>query len=184
MGKTRDTRGRLSLQQEIFITEVLKGTPQRHAYLAAYPAHREWAWPSIDAAASALAKNPKVKTRLENRLRECRAVEQQEALWDREQSIVALKKVIEQNQKELQRIDESYEEEIQMLIDRVEKNPKKASAYIKEVLLKKRSRRVSSIYNNGIVAAVAELNKMQGFNEQNINLNGSVVFEGEDEIPE
>ena len=46
----------------------------------------------------------------------------------------------------------------------------------------RKSRRASQVNNKGITEAVAELNKMQGFNEETINMNGSVVFSGEEDL--
>ena len=53
---------------------------------------------------------------------------------------------------------------------------------MREILKQRKLRRASQVNNKGIIDAVAELNKMQGFNEETINMNGTVVFAGEEEL--
>ena len=172
----------LTKPQEIFIQELLKGNTQRQAYLKAYPSKKKWKESSLDTAASNLLKHSKVKTRYEQLLNKMREKEQEKTMWTREQSIETLKYVIDVNKKDLERINKAFEEELEALQKLMQEDPEKAPQYLKEILKQRKLRRASQVNNKGITDAVAELNKMQGFNEETINLNGTVIFEGEEEL--
>lgn len=108
--------------------------------------------------------------------------EQENALWTRENSIKSLKYVINQNKIDLERTQEAYEQELDYLIQQIEEHPESAPLYTRMLVEARKQRRMANVYNKGIVDAVAELNKMQGFNEETINLNGTVIFEAEEEL--
>ncbi len=172
----------LTKPQEIFIQELLKGNTQRQAYLKAYPSKKKWKESSLDSAASSLLKNEKVKTRYEQLLNNMREKEQEKTMWTREQSIETLRYVIDVNKKDLDRINKAFEEELETLQKLMQEDPEKAPQYLREILKQRKLRRASKVNNQGIIDAVAELNKMQGFNEETINMNGTVVFTGEEEL--
>lgn len=172
----------LTKPQEIFIQELLKGNTQRQAYLKAYPSKKKWKESSLDSAASNLLKNAKVKTRYEQLLNKMREKEQEKTMWTREQSIETLRYVIDVNKKDLERINKAFEEELEVLQKLMQEEPEKAPQYLREILKQRKLRRASKVNNQGIIDAVAELNKMQGFNEETINMNGTVIFEGEEEL--
>ena len=172
----------LTKPQEIFIQELLKGNTQRQAYLKAYPSKKKWKESSLDTAASNLLKNAKVKTRYEQLLNNMRKKEQEKTMWTREQSIETLRYVIDVNKKDLERINKAHEEELELLQKLMQEDPENASQYLQQILKQRKSRRASQVNNKGITDAVAELNKMQGFNEETINMNGTVIFTGEEEL--
>jgi hypothetical protein len=172
----------LTKPQEIFIQELLKGNTQRQAYLKAYPSKKKWKENSIDAAASTLFKNDKVRKRYEQLLNNMREKEQEKTMWTREQSIETLRYVIDVNKKDLERINKAFEEELEVLQKLMMEDPEKAPLYLQQILKQRKSRRASQVNNKGITDAVAELNKMQGFNEETINMNGTVIFTGEEEL--
>lgn len=176
------SKNTLTKPQEIFIQELLKGNTQRQAYLKAYPSKKKWKESSLDTAASNLLKNAKVKTRYEQLLNNMREKEQEKTMWTREQAIETLRYVIDINKKDLERINKAHEEELEMLQKLMQENPEKAPLYLQLILKQRKSRRASQTNNKGIIEAVAELNKMQGFNEETINMNGTVVFTGEEEL--
>jgi len=176
------SKNTLTKPQEVFIQELLKGNTQRQAYLKAYPSKKKWKENSIDAAASTLFKNEKVRKRYEQLLNSMREKEQEKTMWTREQSIEALKYVIEVNRKDMERINKAFEEELELLQKLMQEDPEKAPQYLQQILKQRKSRRASQVNNKGITEAVAELNKMQGFNEETINMNGTVVFTGEEEL--
>ena len=172
----------LTKPQEIFIQELLKGNTQRQSYLKAYPSKKKWKEASVDTAASNLLKHNKVKTRYEEVLTKMRENEQKNTMWTREESIETLRYVIDINKKDLDRIEDAAEEELELLQKQIKENPDQAALLVQLMLKQRKSRRASQVNNKGITDAVAELNKMQGFNEETINMNGSVVFTGEDEL--
>ena len=172
----------LTKPQEIFIQELLKGNTQRQAYLKAYPSRKNWKENSLDAAASTLFKNNKVRKRYDELLNKMREEETKKTMWTREQSIETLRYVIDVNKKDLERINKAFEEELEALQKLMQEDPEKAPLYLQQILRQRKSRRASKVNNQGIIDAVAELNKMQGFNEETINMNGTVIFTGEEEL--
>lgn len=172
----------LTKPQEKFIQELLKGNTQRQAYIKAYPSKKNWKENSLDSSASTLFKNPKVRERYDQLLNEMRESETEKTKWTREQSIETLRYVIDVNKKDLERIDRAAEEELELLQKLMQEDPEKAPLYLQQILKQRKSRRASQVNNKGITDAVAELNKMQGFNEETINLNGMVMFTGEDDL--
>lgn len=174
----------ISPQEEIFIQEVLKGNPQRKAYVKAYPKRMNWKPSALDSAASRLFNSDKIRTRYDELLVAMRAEEVEKTQWTREQSINTLRYVIDKNQQEVERIQTASEEELQLLLEQIQQDPANAIKYAAIALKQRKTRRMSAVHNQGIVSAVAELNKMQGFNEETINMNNTVQFVGEEEIPE
>ena len=182
MARSKHHDDRLTKAQEIFVQELLKGNTQRQAYLKAYPSKKNWKESSLDSNASTLFKQERVRQRYDELLNKMRETETEKTRWTREQSIETLRYVIDVNKKDLERIDQAAEEELEVLHQLMIENPERATSYIKEVLSKRKARRASQVNNKGITDAVAELNKMQGFNEETINLNGMVMFTGEEEL--
>lgn len=179
---SKNFRSELTRAQEVFVNELIKGKSQRHAFLKAYPSKESWQWNSIDSAASTLLKQEKVAKRYNELTEQIRAKEQAETQWTREQAIKTLRGIIDKNQEEYDRIQAVIEEEIETLLEKIKANPKKAVKLTEELIRKRKSRIVTATHNAGIISAVSELNKMQGFNEETINLNGSIVFSGEDQL--
>lgn len=182
MPKIVDKKSLLSKQEEIFVAEIVKGKSQRAAYLLAYPKKKHWQDNSLDTNASILFKKTKIRNRYEELMQQMRKNEERSTMWTREESIKTLRGVIDKNQADQQRIHEACEEELLLLQKQIEEDPMNAKKYVKDMLKQRKQKRVSMIHNGGIVSAVAELNKMQGYNEENINVNGTIVFEGEEEL--
>ena len=172
----------LTPKQEIFVQELVKGKSQYESYLTAYPSKRNWKRNSIDSNASQLRSKAKIKQRYEELMEIMREEETQRTKWTREESIATLKYVIDVNKKDLDRIQDAMDEELEMLQQQILEKPENAAMFVKEMLKNRKSRRASQVNNKGITDAVAELNKMQGFNEETINMNGVVMFTGEDEL--
>jgi len=177
-----DKNIRLSERQEIFVQELIKGKSQRQAMLTAYPSRKDWKENSIDSAASTLLRNKKVNKRFNDLMEQVRKRETEKTMWTREESIETLRYVIDVNRQDLDRIQDAMEEELVELQAQIDKDPGNAAMYVKAMLKNRRTRRASQVNNKGITDAVAELNKMQGFNEETINMNGVVMFTGEDEL--
>lgn len=168
--------------EEVFINELIKGESQRKAYRTAYPHRALWKDHVIDTKASLLLKREQVLNRYTFLLKQHRDNEQQNTAWTRENSIKTLKFVVGKNQDEVNRIHDAVEEEIEILLKQIEEDPDNARVLTQELLKKRKQRRLSAIHNQGIIAAVSELNKMQGFNEENINVHSSVKFVGENDL--
>lgn len=180
--KTNNTL--VTAAEEVFLQELLKGNTQRKAYLKAYPSRANWKPATLDTQASLLFKKEKIRKRYDELLFAFREEEVEKTQWTREQSIKTLRYVIDKNQQDLERIQAAADEEIDMLLEQIRKEPEKAEFFTQLIIKQRKQRRISAIHNGGIVDAVSELNKMQGYNEENINMNGTVCFSGRDEIPE
>lgn len=182
MSRNKHNKDRITKQQEIFVQSLIEGDSQRKAYIKAYPSRKKWKDNSIDCEASKLFNQPKIKQWYDDLLQQVREEETKKTMWTREQSIETLRYVIDINKKDLERINKAFEEELEVLQKLMQEDPEKAPLYLQQILKQRKSRRASQVNNKGIIDAVAELNKMQGFNEETINMNGTVVFEGEDEL--
>lgn len=173
---------RITIQQERFVNEVLKGKKQTEAFIIAYPHSKKWKPASVTCEASKLMAQPKVRKRFEELQEEFREREKEKTGWTREQSIETLRFVIDTNKKDLERIQQASEQELEQIQKAIKENPADAEALIVMMLEKKRKIRANMTNNSALIAATAELNKMQGYNEQNINMNGTVVFTDEDKL--
>ena len=182
MSRNKHNKNRITKQQEIFVQSLIEGDSQRKAYIKAYPSRKKWKDNSIDCEASKMFNQPKIKQWYDDLLQQVREEETKKTMWTREQSIETLRYVIDINKKDLDRINKAAEEELELLQRLMLEDPERAQQYVREILKQRKARRASQVNNKGITDAVAELNKMQGFNEETINLNGTVVFEGEEEL--
>ena len=186
-GEGRTGKNKLTKAQEVFIHHLLKGSSQREAFLQAYPRARKWKPTSVDCEASKLTKRPNIKQRFDMLLQEFREKEQLSTQWAREHSIATLRSVIDFNIDEIKRINAAFDDEMEMLdkafiAAQLEGNAGRMMIIVEQMIGKRKTRRLSGTHNSGIINAVGELNKMQGFNEETINLNGSVIFANETEL--
>lgn len=176
----------ITLKQINFVEAILEGKTQREAYYTAYPNSKKWKPGAVDTTASGLYNKPEIQKRIAIRTEELAAIMRAKGTWSREQSVKKLQYVIDICEKEVQRIEGAYNEELDILLKGVAEaeDPKQAASMLLTILKEKKQRRISKIHTGSIIEAVAELNKMHGFTEENINLNGTVVFSGEEEMKE
>lgn len=175
---SQDTK--ITLAQERFIFEILKGKSQTEAYKIAYPSARKWKDTSVQVMASKTIAKPAVKKKYEELLEEFREKEKEKIGWSREQSIETLRFVIDTNKKDLERIQKAAEDELLQLQKDIEENPENARQIIQKMLNNRKRTRANTTNNSALISATSELNRMQGYNEQNINMSGTVIFQDED----
>ena len=102
---------RLSSQQEKFVEGILEGKTQYQAYIDAYPRAKNWQRNSVDCNASQLMEDTKIKQRLlELGWREKKKIE-----WTRNKALETINYVMEMNKKDLERINEACQTEIDIL---------------------------------------------------------------------
>lgn len=167
----------------IFLREIASGSTQRQALLKAYPERRGWKPESLDVTAANLFAKPHLQKAYQDLISKLRKEEEEKARWNREQSIKTLRAVIEANETDMIRIQKGRQEELAQLEEEIDKaDPITAKALMKAYIKKQQEISVYKTHNEGIIAAVAELNRMQGYNEANINLNNTVIFQGEEEL--
>ena len=102
---------RLTASQEKFVEGILEGKSQRQSYYVAYPRSRNWKENAVDSMASQLMSNTKVKQRLlELGWKDTKKIE-----WTRKKALETIDYVMEMNKKDIERIAQACQDEIDML---------------------------------------------------------------------
>lgn len=168
---------RLTPKQEKFCQEIAKGKTQREAMLIAYPSRKNWTQQSIDVAASQLMNNKLVISRLQ----ELRAATEKKVIWNRTRALKEINYVLEMHKKDIERIDEACQTEIDLLNLEIDKKVAQLaqidesvgrrviiqiSKEIKELNEKvaklKKQKRMNGTNTKGILEASKILNRMYG----------------------
>lgn len=172
---------KLTPKQELFVQELAKGKSQRQAYFEAYPKSKKWKVETVDAQASKLANNNKVLIRLD----ELKKLTEKKVEWTRVRALNEINYVLEMNKKDMQRQEEAYEMELQILEGKLIQLTQAATVEganvqfivsemneINEQMTRLRQRRrVSSVNANGILNAARILNRMFGYDITKVELN-------------
>ena len=167
----------LTAKQEKFCQEIAKGKTQREAMLIAYPSRKNWTQQSIDVAASQLMNNKLVISRLQ----ELRAATEKKVIWNRTRALKEINYVLEMHKKDIERIDEACQTEIDLLNLEIDKKVAQLaqidesigrrviiqiSKEIKELNEKvaklKKQKRMNGTNTHGILEAAKILNRMYG----------------------
>lgn len=185
--------------EELFIQELIRGSTQIQAYRLAYPKSRRWKENSVKSAASKLFNNEMVQARYNDVLRNIREKETKQSEWTRDTSRNVLEDLVNATRSEMDRIALSYENEaalneqsidvLQKRLDDDKLTQKERDQIHIDILTQTKrmiqigkERRISAIHVDGIVKPVTEINRMFGFNEDNLDMNQVVVFVGEELI--
>lgn len=159
-------------KQRKFVDLILSGVAQHAAYRQVYKPDslRSNLW--CASAACMILANKNVKEYKAQQEEEIRKKLVSSQVWEKENSVEELKFVIEQNKEEIIKIQESVKAQIEDIIAEMDKTEdvdklaklgrKLAQLQGKYVLGKQ--------HNDGIVQAVSELNRMHGFNHENVAL--------------
>jgi len=180
----------LTKKEEKFVELiVLEEKPKWQAYDIAYPAQTRQAVlekygkskyiERCGAKATRLLQKANVAKRYKEMLEKVEEKLIEKGLWTRENAINELLSIIEENKKEQERIDKSYKAQIDMLITKIEDETtpdKKEKLFIQMVELMKKVRN-SQVNNSARLQAVQELNKMHGFNSQELIVKHDEEFE-------
>lgn len=172
----------LTEQEEQFCQSiVVEGLSQRQAYIKAFPEKADRPANNLDKMAFFLTHKGKIASRIKELGETIRNNGNLQALWTRENSIEKLKYVIDKNQEEMERIAAAFDTETAQILEDYEAcdDEKQQASLAKQLVEKMKKRRMTNVHNMGITTAVAELNKMQGFNETTVNMNETVKFTGE-----
>ena len=166
---------RLTPKQEKFVEEILKGKTQYEAYITAYPNAKNWTRNAIDCNASQLMSNEKVKQKLE----EYGYKDKHKVMWTRQKALETINYVMDMNKKDMERIEEAYQTEIDLLeaqlMELAQKMPqaktpqeayrigKEMQEITAEIALRKKQKRTNSTNARGIYEGAKILNRMFGF---------------------
>ncbi len=165
---------RLTAARERFCQEIACGKTQREAMLIAYPARKNWTQQSIDVAASQLIDNKLIITRIA----ELRARTEKEVIWNRTRALNEINYVLEMNKKDMARIEDACQNEIDALearilqitssiseckdMEQVIAKTKEVQDISEKIAKLKKQKRVNSTNINGILNAAKILNRMYG----------------------
>lgn len=167
----------------VFVNAILQGKSKKDAYFLAFPeSANKKPVSQIYSAACRFFRNPAVQEEYQKLLTEFQEKEKIKTEWTREQAIETLRFVVDTNKRDIERINQAADEELEILQEQIAKNPKNAAKLVQELIRKRKQRRANAVNNEGIIKAAAVLNQMHGYNEETVNLNGSVVFSGENEL--
>lgn len=166
----------------VFVNAILQGKTQKDAYLLAFPDKANVQISQLYIEACKFFKRPAVQKEYQKLLTEFQEKEKVKTEWTREQAIETLRFVVDTNKRDLLRINQAADEELEILQEKILQEPKNAAKLVQELIRKRKQRRATAVNNEGIIKAAAVLNQMHGYNEETVNLNGSVVFSGENEL--
>lgn len=176
------SRADIDARASIFVNAILQGKTQKDAYLLAYPEKADASLSQLYLNSSRFFKKPAVQKEYQKLLKEFQEKEKVKTEWTREQAIETLRFVVDTNKRDLERINSAADEELEILQEKILQEPKNAAKLVQELIRKRKQRRATAVNNEGIIKAAAVLNQMHGYNEETVNLNGSVVFSGENEL--
>lgn len=163
----------MTSSQEIFVQNIVQGKSQRNAYNMAYPSSINWKKTTLDTRASQLMKNENVKARIE----ELRNIEYKKIKWNREIATKELLDILEMNKKELERIINTYEEEINLKETKLEEMRKEYKKFHKtetkkeinklfnEITKIKKQPTITKLNIRAILEIINLLNKMYGIDK-------------------
>lgn len=163
--------------------EYYNGKTQYQSYVEAYPKSKNWQRNTVDHNASVLLENNKIKTRLA----EAGYKQEQKILWTRQKALETINYVMDMNKKDMERINQAYEDEIQLLNAQImecsqtmsqEKDPRKIYQIAKQmqeltaqIALKNKQRRANSTNAKGIYEGAKILNRMFGYDITKVEIN-------------
>lgn len=165
---------RLTAKQEKFCQEIASGKTQYEAYINAYPNSKKWERNAVDCNASKLLQNTKIIHRLE----ELRKQMNKKVVWNRTRALNELNYVLEMHKKDIERIDEACQTEIDLWESKImmlgqqmaeAKTPRELLAISNdmreatELIAKlKKQKRMNGTNTRGILEAAKILNRMYG----------------------
>lgn len=172
---------RLTSKQEEFVYGIANGKTQYQAYIDAYPKAKKWKRESVDVAASQLLQNNKIIIRLE----ELNKIKKEKIAWTRDRALNEINYVLEMNKKDIERMNEGFQTEIDIkqkelleyakLLSVKNIDTQKVSMKIVEITndiaLLKQKRRTSGVNTAGILNAAKLLNRMYGYDITKVEVN-------------
>jgi hypothetical protein len=183
--KNNYENNRLTPKQEEFCQQIMQGKTQYEAYTIAYPKSKNWKRNSVDCNASQLMEDTKIKQRLkEMGYKDTKKVE-----WTRKKALETINYVMDMNKKDIERIDEAYQTEIDLYEAKLlQKGQELANVQsvrqatqiakemqdITETIAKlKKQRRTSGTNIKGIYEGAKILNRMFGYDITKVEIKES-----------
>jgi hypothetical protein len=131
--------------------------------------------------------DPLVKGRIAELVRQGRAELEQTASWTRQRAVDTLTEIVDLNLAEARRMRQAIDDEVLDILAQLDDeglSEHKERELLGELRKLNRRKVLTSIYNQGVTNAVAELNKMHGFLETTVKHDHQVTFCGEEQLTE
>lgn len=173
----------ITLPEDSFVRDIMEGKSREQAYSDNFDTEG-MDEDTIKYKSRLLLNRKHVRKHYQDIFQEMQDTLAKSSAYSFEEGVFSLKRLKDFTYIQLEEIKMAREEEIERLLDliEVEENPKKRDRLFKEVNKIRNRRTITTAESLAIQGAVAELNKMHGFNEENVNLGGAVQFVGGDSI--
>ena len=165
---------KLRQEQEAFVDCIMEGKSYYESYITAYPRSKKWTRNAIQVAVNHMMENENIKAKLA----EYGWRDKTKIYWTRQKALETINYVMDMNRKDMERIEQAYEDEIQILNAQImecsqamaqETNPQKIYSIAKqiqeltaEIALRNKQRRTNSTNARGIYEGAKILNRMFG----------------------
>ncbi len=175
----------ITVPEETFIRELLRGHTTKEAYKIAFKEQCEQMDDEeIAYEARKLSARRKIQRRRLELMQEMQDELKETRKWEFANSVQQLRYAMDEIQYEVERIKQASQDEIDALFAKAdrEENKAKRERILDEINKKMKYKHLTQTQMQSMIMAVAELNKMHGFNQDNFNFQGTVSFVGEDEL--
>lgn len=166
-------------QRKFLDCMVNKEMPGNHALVEAYPIWADKTVQQQRMQVCCIMKKPKIQAIYNEMMEKKRAELVAEAKWTRDTAIEALKYIYNINRQEHERVDKTYNDHIDFLLMKIEASADlvEKQKLLDDILKLRKERRASQINNNAMIQAVAELNKMHGYNSERLVIEDESISE-------
>lgn len=181
---SKTTKLYMSDSEMVFIAAHLAGFTLADAYVIGFPHAVRHSKNRRKNQGLQVLRRPHVQRYISDRRAELSERLTEAVFWDRQNSVEALRLVIEHNIKDLRRFEEAREQELAYLESQIMNSEEVDPELMSNLFKAMRRRSMNETINRGIVAAVSELNKMYGFSGESVNLTAQITFSKDDDIPD
>lgn len=175
----------LTVKEDQFAMLLVQGRELASAYAIAFADEIDGlSEDEVKYLANKLARTKRITKRKSELLAEARDNLRGERLWSFDSSVNALEYIITKVVDEVEYVENAKFEEIdylQHLLD-LETDEKKKEKIYQQLLKKSQWKHLTQAQLQSVIMAVSEMNRMHGYNEENVNLNTPIIFVGEDEL--
>lgn len=171
---------RLTEPQERFVEYMVFGCMTKNEALAkAYPNYQTKTEQQKAAKACELMRKPHIRNKYNELMQERREKLVEESKWTRQNAIEALKFIYNINRAEHERVDETYNQQIDFILMKIEASSDlvEKQKLLDDVIKLRKERRASQINNSAMISAVSELNKMHGYNSEKLVVENESMTE-------
>lgn len=175
----------ISVPEETFVRELLLGANSSDAYKTAFPEQSaKMSKEDIAYEARKLSSRRKIQRRRLSLMTEKQDELKETRKWEFHNSVIQLRYAMDEITSEIERIKQAVQDEIDALFEKADKetNPSRREKILEEINKKMKYKHLTQTQMQSMIMAVAELNKMHGFNVENFNFQGTVNFLGEEDL--